>query len=55
LPASPGAATGHAVFAPIPRPNAAARVTKYSRRQETNPYDIHGMDAAQGILTARGV
>ena len=23
-------------------------------RQETNPDDIHGMDAAKGILTARG-
>jgi pyruvate,orthophosphate dikinase len=55
LPASPGAATGQAVF---DADTAAARGGKGEKviliRQETNPDDIHGMDAAQGILTARG-
>ncbi len=55
LPASPGAATGQAVF---DADTAAERGGKGEKvilvRQETNPDDIHGMDAAQGILTARG-
>ncbi len=55
LPASPGAATGQAVF---DADTAAERGGKGDKvilvRQETNPDDIHGMDAAQGILTARG-
>ena len=55
LPASPGAATGQAVF---DADTAAERGSKGDKvilvRQETNPDDIHGMDAAQGILTARG-
>ncbi len=55
LPASPGAATGQAVF---DADTAALRGGKGDKvilvRQETNPDDIHGMDAAQGILTARG-
>jgi pyruvate,orthophosphate dikinase len=55
LPASPGAATGQAVF---DADTAALRGEKGEKviliRQETNPDDIHGMDAAQGILTARG-
>src|ERR1017187_98300 len=55
LPASPGAATGQAVF---DADTAALRGGKGEKvilvRQETNPDDIHGMDAAQGILTARG-
>jgi pyruvate,orthophosphate dikinase len=55
LPASPGAATGQAVF---DADTAAERGSKGEKiiliRQETNPDDIHGMDAAQGILTARG-
>jgi len=54
LPASPGAATGVAVFT---ADEAAARGDKEKViliRQETCPDDIHGMDAAQGILTARG-
>ncbi len=55
LPASPGAATGQAVF---DADTAAERGQKGDKviliRQETNPDDIHGMDAAQGILTARG-
>jgi pyruvate, orthophosphate dikinase len=55
LPASPGAATGKAVF----DADTAAERGKGGEavilvRQETNPDDIHGMDAAKGILTARG-
>src|SRR4029077_21032114 len=55
LPASPGAATGQAVF---DADTAAERGQKGDAvilvRQETNPDDIHGMDASKGILTARG-
>jgi len=54
LPASPGAATGKAVFT---ADDAAERGTSEPVilvRMETNPDDIHGMNAAQGILTARG-
>jgi pyruvate,orthophosphate dikinase len=55
LNAGPGAATGKVVF------NAADAVVWVSRgekvvlvRIETSPEDIKGMDAADGILTARG-
>ncbi len=55
LPASPGAAVGKVVF------NAEDAVEWSERgekvvlvRTETSPEDISGMDAAQGILTARG-
>jgi pyruvate,orthophosphate dikinase len=54
LPASPGAATGKAVFT---ADEAAAKGDSKKVlliRTETCPDDIHGMDAAQGILTARG-
>jgi pyruvate,orthophosphate dikinase len=55
LPASPGAATGQVVF---DSETAAERGAKGDKvilvRQETNPDDIHGMDASQGVLTARG-
>ncbi len=55
LPASPGAAIGHAVF-------DADRAEHMGRggqkvilvREETKPEDIHGFFASQGILTARG-
>jgi pyruvate,orthophosphate dikinase len=53
LPASPGAATGTAVFTA----DEAAKREKEKTiliRNETCPDDIHGMNAAQGILTARG-
>jgi len=55
LAASPGAATGMAVFTA----DAAAEWKKDGKktilvRPETTPDDIHGMDAAEGILTARG-
>jgi pyruvate,orthophosphate dikinase len=55
LPASPGAAVGHAIF-------DADRAELLGRngervilvREETKPEDIHGFFASQGILTARG-
>lgn len=55
LPASPGAASGQIVF-------DSETAQKWSEsgknvilvRQETSPEDIGGMNAAQGILTARG-
>ncbi|MCU0841119.1 MAG: pyruvate, phosphate dikinase, partial [Thiobacillaceae bacterium] len=55
LPASPGAASGIAVF-------DADRAEKLGRagekvilvREETKPEDIHGFFASQGILTSRG-
>jgi len=55
LPASPGAAIGHAVF-------DADRAEVLGRggrrvilvREETEPEDIHGFFASQGILTSRG-
>ncbi len=55
LPASPGAASGHAVFdsdTAEKRANAGDSVILI--RTETSPEDIHGMHAARGILTARG-
>ncbi len=55
LPAGPGAAVGKAVF------TAEDAVAWFRRgeeviliREETNPEDVEGMRAAQGILTARG-
>jgi pyruvate,orthophosphate dikinase len=55
LPASPGAAVGHAVFdadTAEKRGRAGERVILL--REETKPEDIHGFFASQGILTARG-
>ncbi len=55
LPASPGAAWGKVVFSAKEAEEWAARGEKVILvRQETSPEDIGGMDAAQGILTARG-
>jgi pyruvate,orthophosphate dikinase len=55
LPASPGAATGKIVFtAAAAEREASAKVGVILVRQETSPEDIRGMDAARGILTARG-
>jgi pyruvate,orthophosphate dikinase len=55
LPASPGAACGKAVFdADTAEKWAAAGEKVILIRIETSPEDIHGMHAAQGILTARG-
>ena len=55
LPASPGAAVGRVVFTAEQAQEWAERGEKVVLvRQETSPEDIHGMHAAQGILTARG-
>jgi pyruvate, orthophosphate dikinase len=55
LPASPGAASGEVVFSADEAENAAKIGLKVILvRVETSPEDIHGMHAAQGILTARG-
>ncbi len=55
LPASPGAVSGEVIFTA----DEAEAEAKMGRkvilvRVETSPEDIHGMHAAQGILTARG-
>ncbi len=55
LPASPGAASGKAVFSA----DDAEKWAKNGQKvllvsTETTPDDIHGMVAAQGILTSRG-
>ncbi len=55
LPASPGAACGKIVFDADTAEQWAANKEKVILvRVETSPEDIHGMHAAQGILTARG-
>ncbi len=55
LPAGPGGATGHIVFTS----EEAVKMNKQGKkvilvREETNPEDVEGMRAAQGVLTARG-
>jgi pyruvate,orthophosphate dikinase len=55
LPASPGAASGKIVF----KADQAEQMKQLGEkvilcRIETSPEDIHGMHAAQGILTTRG-
>ncbi len=55
LPASPGAASGKAVFDPDEAEQLGASGEKVILiRVETAPEDFHGMVAAQAILTARG-
>jgi len=55
LPASPGAAVGKVVFTADDAEKAAEKGEKLILvRTETSPEDIGGMNAAQGILTARG-
>ncbi len=55
LPASPGAASGIAVFdSDTAEKRAANGESVILVRVETSPEDIHGMHAAKGILTARG-
>src|ERR1700733_11428971 len=55
LSASPGAAVGKAVFDSETAVEwAAAGEPVILVRRETNPDDLHGMIAAQGILTSRG-
>ncbi|MEM6461461.1 MAG: pyruvate, phosphate dikinase [Pseudomonadota bacterium] len=55
LPASPGAATGEIVFSAdeaVEMAEAGHKVILV--RVETSPEDIHGMHAAEGILTTKG-
>ena len=55
LPASPGAAAGEIVFDSDEAEAAKAEGRKVILvRVETSPEDIHGMHAAEGILTTRG-
>lgn len=55
LPASPGAATGQIVFFADDAADWAAEDKKTILvRIETSPEDLKGMNAAEGILTARG-
>ncbi|MFS2110505.1 pyruvate, phosphate dikinase [Sphingomonas sp. Sphisp140] len=55
LPASPGAASGIAVFdSDTAEKRAGNGEAVILIRVETSPEDIHGMHAAKGILTARG-
>ncbi|MEM1231677.1 MAG: pyruvate, phosphate dikinase, partial [Pseudomonadota bacterium] len=55
LPASPGGATGKVVFSADEAVAMAADGTKVVLvRRETTPEDIHGMKAAEGILTELG-
>ena len=55
LPASPGAASGVAVFnSDEAEMRAAKGEAVVLVRIETSPEDIHGMHAARGILTTRG-
>ena len=55
LPASPGAATGEIVFSSDDAEDMKAQGRKVILvRIETSPEDIHGMNAAEGILTTRG-
>src|ERR1700712_763072 len=55
LPASPGAASGTVVFSADEAESRAAKGEAVILvRIETSPEDIHGMHAAQGILTTRG-
>lgn len=55
LPASPGAASGLAVFDPdVAEQRAAAGDQVILVRDETTPEDFHGIVAARAVLTARG-
>jgi pyruvate,orthophosphate dikinase len=55
LPASPGAASGQAVFDADRAETLGRQGTKVILiREETKPEDIHGFFASQGILTSRG-
>ena len=55
LPASPGAASGIAVFDPdVAEQRAASGTSVILVRDETTPEDFHGIVAAKAVLTARG-
>jgi len=55
LPASPGAASGQAVFDPdVAEQRAAEGIRVILVRDETTPEDFHGIVAARAVLTSRG-
>ncbi|MGQ0764869.1 MAG: pyruvate, phosphate dikinase [Gemmatimonadota bacterium] len=55
LPASPGAASGLAVFDPdVAAQRASAGEAVILVREETTPEDFHGIVAARAVLTSRG-
>jgi len=55
LPASPGAASGMAVFDPdVAEQRAASGQAVILVREETTPEDFHGIVAARAVLTSRG-
>ncbi len=55
LPASPGAASGIAVFDPdVAERRASEGVNVILVREETTPEDFHGIVAARAVLTSRG-
>ena len=55
LPASPGAASGIAVFDPdVAEQRASAGDDVVLVREETTPEDFHGIVAARAVVTARG-
>ena len=54
LAASPGAAAGRVVFDADEAADRGDKEKVILVRRETTPDDIHGMDAAQGILTSTG-
>ena len=55
LPAGPGGAVGKiALTSEKAKEYRAAKVANVLVREETNPEDVEGMSAADGILTARG-
>ena len=55
MPASPGAASGIAVFDPdVAEQRGAAGEAVVLVREETTPEDFHGIVAARAIVTARG-
>jgi pyruvate,orthophosphate dikinase len=55
LPASPGAASGMAVFDPdVAEARAASGQSVILVREETTPEDFHGIVAARAVLTSRG-
>ncbi len=55
LPAGPGAASGKIALTPDRAVDMRARGERVILvRQETSPDDIHGMNAAEGFLTAKG-
>ena len=55
LPASPGAASGRAVFDPdVAEERAKAGEPVILVREETTPEDFHGIVAAKAVVTARG-